>query len=166
MNAQKRIATSYNSAFASLAGGIRPRLDGENQIPFCYTLRVLGDRRDAFLRHMKKHGIGVSIQYIPNHLQPAFAAYRVPLPVTERLAEEYVSIPLFAGMTDEQIDEVISWCRLILRITSCISGRLPFGGYDSACDGVAARTVSLVYEVQRHEVEAKTKCVFGNNENN
>ena len=55
-------------------------------------------------------GIGALVHYpIPAHLQPAYAhvgVARGSLPVTERLADEVLSLPLYPELPPEQIDAV------------------------------------------------------------
>lgn len=77
------------------------------EAPLCYTVRVRGERRRAFMKALAADGIETAILYPPNHRQPAFARFARPRPVTERIAREHVSLPLFAGMSDAQVDHVI-----------------------------------------------------------
>ena len=67
--------------------------------------------RDALMRHMEAAGIHCLIHYpIPIHLQKAYAdlGYRKgDFPAAERLAETELSIPLYPGMTEAQIDYTI-----------------------------------------------------------
>lgn len=61
-----------------------------------YVVRVPGGRRDAFREYMLEKGIQTDIHYaVPPHLQPCYPRLATaPLPVTERLAGEYVSLPI------------------------------------------------------------------------
>lgn len=68
--------------------------------------------RDALLRTMMERGISPRRGIMAAHLEPAYAASaHVPLPVTERLTERSLLLPLFHGMTDEQQDRVIAVVR-------------------------------------------------------
>ena len=44
---------------------------------------------------------------VPAHKMPAYGA-NAYLPVTEKIAQEVVSLPLYPGLTDEEQDAVIS----------------------------------------------------------
>lgn len=70
-----------------------------------YAIRA--PKRDAMLKHLQAHGIGAGVHYpVPVHLQPATRAAGYPavsLPVTERIAREVVSLPLYPELTAEQI---------------------------------------------------------------
>ncbi len=77
-----------------------------------YTLRVPGaGRRDALRDHLAAARIGAEIYYpVPLHAQQCFqcADQAAPkLPVTERLAGEVISIPVFPELTQSQRDEVV-----------------------------------------------------------
>jgi len=65
-------------------------------------------RRAAVQEALAAEGIGTLVHYpIPAHLQPAYAHLGVPrgsLPVTERLADEVLSLPLYPELSLDQID--------------------------------------------------------------
>ena len=60
---------------------------------------------------MSDNGIGTVIHYpIPMHLQEAFADMgysRGDFPIAEEIAETELSLPLYIGMTNEEIEYVI-----------------------------------------------------------
>lgn len=107
INKRKHIAERYDEELSDLSGIKTISHDLPETVPFCYTIRILNERRDEFMHYMKEEGIGVSILYIPNHQQEFFKKYATSLPITEKLGKEYVSIPLFYDMSDEQVDYVI-----------------------------------------------------------
>ena len=78
-----------------------------------YTVRVPGaGRRDALRAHLTGRSIGTEIYYpVPLHAQPCFAPPpgkpRPVLPVSERLAGEVLSLPVFPELTAEQKTEVV-----------------------------------------------------------
>ena len=73
---------------------------------------ILTDRRDALRAHM--HQLGVpSMVYYPKalHQQPIFTGLGYTagdFPVTERIQEQVLSLPIFPGLTGEQIETVAS----------------------------------------------------------
>jgi dTDP-4-amino-4,6-dideoxygalactose transaminase len=74
---------------------------------------VLTQRRDALVAHLTAHGIGCDVHYpVPDHLQPGLTAPHdtPPLPITEQLAQQVLTLPCFAAMTDEEIARVIDTC--------------------------------------------------------
>ena len=77
-----------------------------------YHLFVIrAEARDALEAHLRANGIGTGRHYPwPVHLQPGIASFaRVPGPlaVTERIAREILSLPMFATISDTQIDRVV-----------------------------------------------------------
>jgi dTDP-4-amino-4,6-dideoxygalactose transaminase len=74
-----------------------------------FPVRVAG--RDVVLERLRASGVGAAVHYpTPIHLQPAFARFGGgpgSCPVSEELAASTLSLPLFAGITDAQIDRCI-----------------------------------------------------------
>ena len=81
-----------------------------------YVVRV--QEREVFQAALAEAGIGTGIHYpIPLHLQRAYEnlSYKKgDFPVTERVASEIVSLPMFPQMTKEQLDEVAAKVRELL----------------------------------------------------
>lgn len=71
--------------------------------------------RDRLKSFLDERGVRTGIHYpLPIHLQPAYASlgYRPgSFPVTERLANEILSLPMYAELTGEQIDRVAATIR-------------------------------------------------------
>ena len=71
-----------------------------------YVIRT--DRRDALAGFLRERGIQTGIHYpVPCHRQPAVESLNAPsLPRTERIVGEILTLPLSAGHTEEEIDQV------------------------------------------------------------
>ena len=110
-NARRQaIAARYNRQLAGL-DVITPEIPtGGRHVFYCYAIRVPGGRRDALRAYLTERGIGTQIHYpVPIHMQEAaqFLGYRKgDLPVTEKVAGEVLSLPMFAELNDAQIDRV------------------------------------------------------------
>lgn len=104
---KQAIVHRYHEAFAGAPGLTPVTQPASDVFPFTYTVRVADGRRDQLMAALRAARIGASVEYIPNHLQPAFAAWRTALPVTERLFDEILSLPLHAELTDEDVARVI-----------------------------------------------------------
>ncbi len=92
--------------------GVRCSIIKENRTHVFQTFAVRLQDRDVVLDAMKQKGIGVLIHYpIPLHLQEAYAdlGYKKgDFPVSEMLASEVLSLPMFPHMKKEQIEYVCS----------------------------------------------------------
>jgi dTDP-4-amino-4,6-dideoxygalactose transaminase len=111
-NAQRReLAARYEAGLANI-GDIRlpPVPAGSEPVWHLYVLRTA--RRDELAAHLRSQGIGVGLHYPqPPHLSPAYAELGFgagAFPLTEALSRELLSLPLFPGMTDEQLDTVVA----------------------------------------------------------
>lgn len=112
---RREIARRYDEAFDAMPGIGRPApaLSAGDEHSWCmYVVLVdeasAGIGRDALIEALAAERIGTSVHYIPTHL---FSAYKGlasgPLPHTERTWEKLVSLPLYTGMTDEDVRDVI-----------------------------------------------------------
>ncbi|MEZ6130539.1 MAG: DegT/DnrJ/EryC1/StrS family aminotransferase [Planctomycetaceae bacterium] len=77
-----------------------------------YTLRIRGGLRNAVMEYLRSQGVGCAVYYpIPLHLQKCFEflGYRQgDFPESERAANEVLSLPIFAELTDAQLTRVAS----------------------------------------------------------
>jgi perosamine synthetase len=108
MNARRReIAARYDRELTGVATpAVRP---GVTHVYHQYTIRVA--RRDAFAERLKERGVGSAIYYpIPVHRQKPFVALGYDAeryPVTDRLTDEVLSIPVHPSLTDDEVATVI-----------------------------------------------------------
>jgi dTDP-4-amino-4,6-dideoxygalactose transaminase len=112
-NVQRRqIAARYREAFGDLPIGLPPSV-GEDFVAHLFVIEV--DARDHFRASLAKSGVDTDIHYpVPDHMQPAYVdeAESVPsLPATERLCTRVVSIPVFPGLREDEIDAVVDAVR-------------------------------------------------------
>jgi dTDP-4-amino-4,6-dideoxygalactose transaminase len=76
-----------------------------------FTLRVLdgAEKRDALREYLTERSIGAGVYYpIPMHQQKCFANLdAIVLPVTERICQEVLSLPMYPELGDDQRDHVV-----------------------------------------------------------
>jgi perosamine synthetase len=107
-NARRQaIAARYD---VELRGVITPWVrPGVTHVYHQYTIRVRD--RDAFVDRLRQRGVGTGIYYpIPVHRQKPLIALGYGdqrFPVSERLTEEVVSIPVHPSLTNGEVDAVI-----------------------------------------------------------
>jgi dTDP-4-amino-4,6-dideoxygalactose transaminase len=106
--ARRAHARHYDGLFAD-ADLIRPQEAlNVRHVYHLYVIRV--HRRDEMLKHLQSQGVGAGIHYpVPVHKQPAYLKEGygdVSLPVTEQVAGEIVSLPMYPELSSEQIEYV------------------------------------------------------------
>jgi dTDP-4-amino-4,6-dideoxygalactose transaminase len=83
---------------------------GDNRTHVFQTFAVRVPNRDKVLKGMNDKGVAVLIHYpIPIHLQEAYAELggrKGDFPVSERIAQEILSLPMYPHMTNKQIEYV------------------------------------------------------------
>jgi len=76
-----------------------------------YVVRLEGNDRSKVCTGIREQGIGVNVHYIPIHLHPyyrkRFGTGPGLYPIAEKAYEENMSLPMFPGMTDDDVEEVI-----------------------------------------------------------
>jgi len=112
---KQAIVRRYDEAFRDVNGLALVTHNLAETFPFSYVVRVLNKQRNALMKHLKEKGIGTTVQFVPNHLQPAFADFCVSLPVTEQMYEEILTLPLYYEMTDADVETVIAAVRSFFR---------------------------------------------------
>ncbi len=103
-NARREVARRYNELFKGHARIVTPEVvDGH--VFHQYTLRVLDTDRDALQAKLQAQGIGAMIYYpVPCHKLKLYEESHkdVVLPVTDQLAKEVISLPIWPEITPEQ----------------------------------------------------------------
>jgi dTDP-4-amino-4,6-dideoxygalactose transaminase len=79
-----------------------------------YVIRLAA--RDSLRERLKERGVGTNIHYpVPIHMQPAYlsrcAADPAGLPITEGIAGQTLSLPMYPELTDDVVGEVITAIR-------------------------------------------------------
>jgi dTDP-4-amino-4,6-dideoxygalactose transaminase len=82
---------------------------GAKHAYYMYEIRV--PRRDELMSYLKQKGIDCGVHYpIPLHLQPAYKNLGLKqgsCPVSEQLAKEILSIPIYPELTEEQREYIV-----------------------------------------------------------
>ena len=104
-------AGRYRQQLAGANLMLPPPDDDSQSVYHIFVVQV--DDRSRFQEDLKEEGIGTLIHYpIPVHRQKAYAHLKWPsYPVTERQSGRIVSLPMFAELTEEQIDHVAAAAR-------------------------------------------------------
>jgi dTDP-4-amino-4,6-dideoxygalactose transaminase len=112
MNDRRRaLAARYRAGLAGLPLALPEERPGARHVYHLYVVRT--PRRDGLARFLKDRGIATGIHYpVPGHRQPAVEHLSPPaLGRTERIVTEILTLPISAGHTDAEVDEVIAAVR-------------------------------------------------------
>lgn len=107
---RRQIAKRYLSEIKNPL--IQLPLPADEKFDHIYHVFVIRcDRRDELETYLKNHGILTVKHYpVPMHRQPCYANLNLPegaLPIAEEISDTVLSIPMFYGMTEEQISYVV-----------------------------------------------------------
>lgn len=114
---RREIVLFYNKSFSGIKGISIPYESSQCQSNFhLYVLRIdfkiLGKYRAEVMNALRQQGIGTQVHYIPVHTQPY---YQMNLgtrwndqPVAEEYYRQCLSIPLYPGMRNEDVDKVVA----------------------------------------------------------
>ena len=118
--ARERYATLYHEGFRDLPEIICPQAAPYVQHAWhLYVIQLDLDRlrisRNEFIHRLQQAGVGCSVHFIPLHLHPYHRdtwGYRPDdLPVSNRVFQRILSLPLYSRMTEDEINRVIDTVR-------------------------------------------------------
>lgn len=121
-DARRRVVESYARVLSTIPGLELPQESSDRQHSWhLYSIRLDLDvwklGRDAFIAGLKERGIGASVHWQPLHMQPYYRdRYQLSaelFPVAAGLWPRLVTLPLFPGMTDEDVDCVAESIRVM-----------------------------------------------------
>ncbi|CAN7152453.1 MULTISPECIES: UDP-4-amino-4,6-dideoxy-N-acetyl-beta-L-altrosamine transaminase [unclassified Acidovorax] len=104
---------AYDTALAASGLGLPPPDVECRSALHLYPVRVpvsLAGGRDAVFARLRAAGVGVNVHYIPIHTQPYYQALGFrwgDFPRAEAYYREAISLPMYAAITQEQLDTVI-----------------------------------------------------------
>jgi perosamine synthetase len=113
---RRQIAARYTAAFRNLRGVVAPTVrPNVNPAWHLYPVRVnpalLHTDQAHVFRALRAENIGVNVHYIPVHMhsyyRDRFGYKGGEYPVAEAAYEQLISLPMFHGMTDEDVQDVI-----------------------------------------------------------
>ena len=125
---RREIARRYDEAFKTVVGisllNVNPDVTHAYHL---YVVRLASDglkkNRKAVFASLRKAGIGVNVHYIPVHLHPfyreRFGTGPGLCPVAEAAYEQIISLPIFPGMSEDDVEAVI---RAVRDATDSYSG--------------------------------------------
>jgi UDP-4-amino-4,6-dideoxy-N-acetyl-beta-L-altrosamine transaminase len=122
LSRRREIAEHYTSAMRNIPGIVIPQVRDEISPAWhLYPIRVdspkLSADREEIFRALRAENIGVNVHYIPVHLHPyykdRFGYGGGEFPVAEAAFESLISLPMFHGMSDKDVRDVIEAVRKV-----------------------------------------------------
>lgn len=115
---RRAIADKYNNMLAGVGDLVLPEVAaGATHVYHLYVLRTT--QRDALQKYLAENGVGTLIHYpIPPHRQLAYAEMNLPegtYPLAEQMSKEVLSLPIFVGMKELEIEKVVSEIKLFFK---------------------------------------------------
>jgi UDP-4-amino-4,6-dideoxy-N-acetyl-beta-L-altrosamine transaminase len=124
--ARRALAARYDERLAPLAPMVKSlgRKKGCDPAWHLYVTRIdftaLGIERAAVMAQLTEAGIGTQVHYLPLHMQPYYRDRygEMSLPGAEAFYQQALSLPLFPGMTKEDVDYVAeTLCHIVAGTT-------------------------------------------------
>jgi perosamine synthetase len=125
---RREIAARYNAALEEIPGIAAPKVRQDvNPAWHLYPVRLelehLRAGRGGIFRALRAENIGVNVHYIPVHLHPyyrdRFGYKQGVYPAAEDAYERLLSLPMFHGMSDQDVEDVI---RAVNKVMVTFSG--------------------------------------------
>lgn len=106
---RRRIAGLYTAGISNPK--VKTPVVREECVPVWHIYGVRCSERDALEKHLNEKGIGTNKHYpIPMHMQDCYKDLGIAegtLPIAEEISATELSLPMYYGMTDEQVQYVI-----------------------------------------------------------
>ena len=106
---RKETAQKYYAGIHNPLISLPEVMEGTEHVYHIFAVRC--ERRDELEKHLNNLGIGTNKHYpIPMHMQGAYESLHIPqgaLPVSEHISATELSIPMYYGMTEEEIQYVV-----------------------------------------------------------
>ncbi len=111
LSRRRELARRYDEAFRDCPQIVTPYQLPETDSGYhLYIIQVIGCDRKWVFDVLRKKGIGVNVHYIPVYYHPYYQEHGYQdtcCPNAEQLYEHFISIPLHAGLTDEEQEYII-----------------------------------------------------------
>ena len=103
----REIAGRYRREFSQVRG-VTLLESKEDRKSACWLFTLLADRRDDFLRALQSRGVPASVFHQRIDRNSVFGGVREDLPNMRRFNDAQASVPLHAGLTDQESEAVIA----------------------------------------------------------
>ena len=119
---RRELAQHYNRLLKDVSGVITPTEKSYTKHAFhLYPLLLNTDKitKDQFILRLKEYNVGTSVHFIPLHMHPFYQNKynfnKGDFPIAEWLFEKEVSLPMYPGMTLQDVEYVVDAIKEILK---------------------------------------------------
>jgi len=113
---RRKLAECYEARLAALSPLVRyvsgnpQHRHGWHLCAVLVDFRALGIDRRQLMERLKQRGVGSQVHYIPVHTQPFYRRLygELPLPGAMHYYQHVLSLPLYASMTEDDVDWVVA----------------------------------------------------------
>lgn len=111
---RRQAAHRYNELLKDVPDIITPYEDPKaKHVYHQYTVRVQNGRRDELNSNIAEKGVGARVYYpVPVHQLPVYKSFAPTLPVTEQMAGEVLSLPIWPGIDEQVLERVCDALKL------------------------------------------------------
>jgi perosamine synthetase len=123
LSRRRKVAARYAAAFRDLEAVTLPAVRANTNpawhlYPIRLNLEKLNADRGQIFRALRAENIGVNVHYIPVHFHPyyrdRFGDHAGEFPIAEDAYERLISLPMFHGMSDGDVEDVICAVRKVI----------------------------------------------------
>lgn len=119
------IADRYDAELTGLSNALKPvqrtslAASAWHLYPVLIDFKAVGISRAELMRSLHGHGVGTQVHYVPVPWQPYYRELcgEPDFPGAERYYEAVLSLPIFPGMSDSDVDRVVAALKQTLGLT-------------------------------------------------
>ena len=114
-----RLRTAYEQMLSDIDEVLVPFLGGSNESRSNHIMPIVvrssdRTRRDKIRAGLQERGVQTSVHYPPAHQLSTFSGTPCSLPVTERVGNSLITLPLFKSMTREHLSHVVESLKTVI----------------------------------------------------
>ena len=123
LSRRRAIAARYTAEFRAIPEVIAPAVRDDvkaawHLYPIRLDLSRLSADRGQVFKALRAENIGVNVHYVPVHLHPYYREHlgcnAGEFPIAEDAYERLLSLPMFHGMSDQDVEDVIEGVRKVM----------------------------------------------------
>ena len=105
---RQRLAKRYQEELKDVSSVELLNHDYDMIVPHIFVIKILNGKRDLLRDHLLANNIETGIHYYPNHLLKYYGASKGKLPITEKIYNQLLTLPLHPDLTEDDQNYVIN----------------------------------------------------------